>query len=36
MPTASMVAVTLNIDDWSEFSMAQPKLVFFDYPTNFS
>jgi phosphohistidine phosphatase len=35
MPTAGMVAVTLNIDDWSEFSIAKTELLFFDYPTNF-
>jgi phosphohistidine phosphatase len=35
MPPAGMVAITLNIDNWSEFSIAKPSLLFFDYPTNF-
>jgi len=34
LPTCAMVAFSIDIEHWKDFSMAKKKLLFYDYPKN--
>lgn len=34
MPTCAMAAFEININSWSDFSIAKKKLIFYDFPKN--